>query len=365
MKAVILAGGFGTRLRPLSCTRPKLLFPIGNRPILDWTIEKLSKSGINEIILAVNYMADIIIHTYGRSKFGAKLLYSKEERPLGTAGPIRKASSMIGKEDSFIVLNGDIFTDIDYRELIEAHRKNGGVATISLVEVQDPSRYGVVILDENKVTDFIEKPHSSEATSNLVNAGIYVFTPEIFNYIGVGGDQTLSFEKEVFPRLAKEGNLYGKVFKGLWMDIGEPRDYLYTNQLVLKSAFANNWFGRSAKIGANVKVEAPSVIGSRVKVGEDSVIGPVVSVGDSVYIGRGVHIQNSIIFEGATISDFSSVKSAIIGENATIGKWVKIEEGCIVGDHTFINDNVTLTRDVTVCPSKEVSESVLTSKSLL
>ena len=365
MKALILAGGFGTRLRPLSCTRPKLLFPIGNRPILDWTIERLSKSGINEIILAVNYMADIIIHRYGRTKFGAKLSYSKEERPLGTAGPIKKAASLIGKDDSFIVLNGDVFTDLNYNELMDAHRENGGVATIALIEVPDTSRYGVVIFDGRKVLDFIEKPQPSEAPSNLVNAGIYAFTPKIFDYIDVSRGRAVSIEKEVFPKLAKEGLLYGKVFKGLWMDIGKPRDYLYTNQLLLKSNFINNWYGRRVKLGSSVQIVSPSVIGNKVRVGEKSVIGPYVSVGDSVHIGRGVRIQNSIIFEGATISDFSSIKSAIIGENAFIGKWVKIEEGCIVGDHTVINDNVTLTRDVTVCPSKEISESILTSKSLL
>ena len=364
MKALILAGGFGTRLRPLSCTRPKILFPIGNRPILDWTIERLVECGIREIVLAVNYMADIIMHRYGNSKFGANIIYSKEERPLGTAGPIKKAAPLLG-EEPFLVLNGDIFTDINYKELMEAHLENGSVATIALVEVPDPSRYGVVLLEDSRILDFIEKPKATKAPSNLVNAGIYAFTPEIFDYIELSKKRGVSIEKEVFPKLAEEGKLYGKVFKGLWMDIGKPRDYLYTNRLLLESHFANNWYGEDVKLGRDVQIVRPSILGDRVEVGEKSVIGPYVSVGDSVHIGRGVRIENSIIFEGATISDFSSIKSAIIGKNAYIGRWVKIEEGCIVGDHTLIKDNVTLTRDVTVCPSKEVSESILTSTSLL
>ncbi len=197
MKALILAGGFATRLRPLSCTRPKLLFPIANRPLLDLTLERLAANGVKEAVLAVNFMADALERACGRSKYGVKLRYSRDaptsettgspQSSLGTGGPVKKAEKLLGQRDPFFVLNGDILTDADYREIMERHKNNEGIGTVALRRVADPSRFGVVELSvENRITKFIEKP-SRNAPSNLANAGIYVFEPDIFNYILAGG----------------------------------------------------------------------------------------------------------------------------------------------------------------------------------
>jgi len=364
LKAVVLAGGFGTRLRPLSCTRPKLLFPVGNRPLLDWTLERLAKSGTEEVILTVNYMAEAFIQHYGNSKHGMKLSYSREGRPLRTGGPIKKAEELIGREEPFLVLNGDILTNIDYVKLLEKHKENDPIATIALYRVEDPSRYGIVELtDKNRVVRFIEKPTRGRAPSNLANAGIYVFNPEIFDYIPSG--QPVSIEHEVFPLLAGEGKLYGHDFSGLWVDIGEPEDYLRANRLLLDTEIKESQLGKDVIIEGEAEIEDPTVIGEGVTIGEKSKIGPHVAIGENTTVGKGVRVENSIVFPGVVISDFTSIKGAIIGENATLGRWVKIEDRCIVGGYAVIRDNVTLTRGVTVCPFKEVSESVLTSKSLM
>ena len=364
MKALILAGGVGTRLRPLSCTRPKLLFPIANTPLLDWTLERLSKNGIKEVILAVNYMAEAFIQRYDASKYGMKILYSREGRPLRTGGPIKKAEELIGHDEPFLVLNGDILTNMNYAELMKKHKENDAVATITLYKVEDPSRYGIAEMTEkNRILRFLEKPTRKEAPNSLANAGIYVLNPEIFNYIPSG--RPVSIEQETFPKLAEKGKLFGYIFEDLWTDIGELGDYLKANRLWLDTEIKENRIEKSVKMENDAGIANPTVLGKNVSVGEKSIVGPYVAIGDSVTIGKGVRIENSIVFPGTIISDFTSVKGAIIGENAIIERWVKIEDGCIIGDHAIIKDNVTLTKGVTVCPSKEVAESVLTSKCLM
>jgi len=364
LKALILAGGVGTRLRPLSCTRPKLLFPIANKPLLDWTLERLAKNGVKEVILAVNYMADVFIQRYGTTKYGIKLLYSREGRPLKTGGPIKKAEELIGHEEPFLVLNGDILTNMNYIDLIKKHKENDAVATIALYKVEDPSRYGIAEMTEkNRVLRFLEKPTRKEAPSSLANAGIYVLNPEIFNYIP--SERPVSIEHETFPKLAEKGKLFGYSFEGLWTDIGELGDYLKANRLWLDTEIGKSKIEKNVKMEDDADIANPTVLGKNVTVGEKSKIGPYVAIGDNVAIGKGVRIENSIVFPETIVSDFTSVKGAIIGENAIIEKWVKIEDGCIVGDHAVIKDNVALTRGVTVCPSKEVAESVLTPKCLM
>lgn len=364
MKAVILAGGFGTRLRPLSCTRPKLLFPVGNRPLLDWTLEKLRENGVSEVVLAVNYMAESFKRHYGEAFDGLKIHYSEEKTPLKTGGPIKKVENIIGHDEPFLVLNGDVLSNINYSKMVWAHRENkNAVATIALYQVEDPSRYGAVeITEKNKVIRFVEKPRE-KVPGNYINAGIYVLSPQVFSYIPSG--RPVSIEREVFPKLAEEGKLYGHRFAGLWTDIGLPRDYINANKLVLEEALAKTPVDKNAVLKKDVEIVKPVAIAAGAIIDEKSRIGPSAIIGENVTIGKGVQVENSVIFPYADISEFSSVKNAVIGEGAVIGRWVKIEGDCIVGDHAIISDGVTLTKNVTVCPSREVTESVLTAKCLM
>ena len=362
MKALILAGGFGTRLRPLSCTRPKILFPIVNKPLLQWTLERIAESKIKEAILAVNYQTAVLIKQHRISKCGVNITYSRDplKKPLGTGGPIKKAEKLIGSDSSFLVLNGDIFADVNYTEVLKMHEEKNAVATIALHRVEHPSRYGVAELTkENRIRRFIEKPPREATPTNLINAGVYVLSPKIFSYIPKG--QTVSLEREIFPKVVEEGKLYGYVFDGLWMDIGKLEEYLKINKILL-DLLANQ---HKYKIRSKVEVRKPVAFDKGVSIGEKSVIGPYAILGRNVIVGKNVHIQSSVIFPGTVISDFSSINGAIVGESVIIGKGVKIGEKCILGDHVKIKDNVSLAKEVSICPAKEVSESVLTPKCII
>src|SRR5512136_741066 len=233
LKAIILAGGFATRLRPLSCTRPKTLFPIVNKPLLQWIFEKLVQNDITDAILAVNRLTGFYIKEQKIPKKGlhVKFSYDPPRMPLGTAGPVKQAEKLIGQKDPFLVLNGDIFADLNYREIIETHVKKKASATIALCRVEDPTRYGVAeIADDDRIIRFIEKPQKGSAPSNLINAGVYVLNPEMLRLIPKG--RRVSMEREIFPRLAADGRLYGHRVQGLWMDVGKPEEYLQTNRIL-------------------------------------------------------------------------------------------------------------------------------------
>ena len=278
---------------------------------------------------------------------------------MGTGGPIKNAEKLIGHTETFLVLNGDIFVELDYAEILETHKKNKALATIALCEVEDPTRYGVAELAENgRITRFIEKPAKGTAPTNLINAGIYVLNPEIFNYIPKG--KHVSMEREIFPKLAEEGKLYGHVFQGLWMDIGKPEEYLQANKTLLDT------HAKTQKTRSRNKIELknPVAMDKGVKVGPNSVIGPHAILGKNVTVGKNVQITESLILPDAKIDDSTSINGAIIGEGAKIGKNVKIGKGCIIGDHAKIRDNISIAKGTTVCPAKEVSENILKATSI-
>jgi mannose-1-phosphate guanylyltransferase len=359
LKALILAGGFATRLRPLSCTRPKILLPIVNKPLLQWTFERLAKNNIKEARLAVNYLTEVAIKQHRIPRCGLHVTYSRDplRKPLGTGGPIKKAEKFIGYDTPFLVLNGDIFADVNYTEILKVHKENDAVATIALHRVEDPSRYGVAELaGDNRIKRFVEKPHVGTVSTGLINAGAYVLSQKIFNYIPKG--RKASIEYEVFPKLAEKGQLYGYVFDGLWMDIGKPDDYLKVNETLITS-IANQ---QKCKVGNETEIKKPVAFDKGVSVGKKSTIGPCVVLGRKVTAGSNVRIQNSVILRETVISDFASIDGAIIGEGVFIGKRVKIRKGCILGDHVKIKDDISLAEQVSICPAKEVSESVPTPK---
>jgi mannose-1-phosphate guanylyltransferase len=352
LKALILAGGFATRLRPLSCSRPKTLFPIVNKPLLQWIFERLADGGVDEVVLAVNALTKFYIQQHKPSKCGLKVRFSVDppKTPLGTAGPLKKAEKLIGHDGSFIMLNGDIYADINYRELFEAHKKSGAVATIALCKVDDPCSFGVAELEGNAIKRFVEKPPKGQAPSNLINAGAYVLSPEVFEYIPKG--KAVSIEREVFPKLAKEGKLRGHCIGGLWIDIGKPHEYLEANKIVLDSLAKNT---KQKNIEAYVK--NPVALDSGVLVGENSIIGPYAILGKNVKVGANVQICNSVIFAEAHIADGAILNGAIVGEGAKIGKGVRLPKGCVVGDLAKVKDSVHMHDGQVVCPAKEVTET--------
>lgn len=358
MKAVVLAGGFATRLRPLSCTRPKILFPIVNKPLLQWTFERLAKNDVKDVVLAVFYQTEVYIKQHRIPRCGLHITYSRDPlgKPLGTAGSIKKAEKRVGHDSPFLTLNGDTFSDIDYTRMLKQHEKNDCIATIALHQVQDPSRYGVAKLArKNRIRGFIEKPASGTAPSNLINAGAYVLSPKIFRYIPEG--QTMSIEREVFPRLVEEKELYGYIHEGLWTDIGKPEDYLELNKIMLD----RNSEQTESRIEEGAEIRPPVSFGTDVSIGKQSTIGPYAVLGPRVTVGSNVNIENSIILGGTEISDFAKVHNAIVGEGVYVGRKAHIRKGCIVGDHARIKDNVSLAAGTSICPAKEVAEEEISS----
>jgi NDP-sugar pyrophosphorylase family protein len=220
-KAVILAGGKGTRLRPITYEIPKGLIPICGKTITQYLLDLLKKFGINEVILSVGYMKEKIMDYFGDgSKFGVSVKYIEEDEPLGTAGPLKMAKHLLN--ETFIVSNGDELKDINIEEMYTLHKENNALITIALTTVSDPSKYGVARLSGSKILEFIEKPKKEDAPSNLINSGFYIIEPEVIEMIPKG---FAMLEKEIFPRLAKEGKLFGYPFSGYWSDIGTIEKY--------------------------------------------------------------------------------------------------------------------------------------------
>lgn len=335
------------------------MFPIANRMLLDWIIEALSKEGVTQVVLAVNYMADVLKREFGSSKHGVEIVYSREKKPLGTGGPIKKAQPLLKEDTSpFLVLNGDIMSSINYSELFRMHQDFGGTGTIALHEVEDPTRFGVVGLEGNRINRFVEKPSRSEAPSNLVNAGVYVLDPSVFDLIPK--EKKVSMEREVFPVMVSSGGLYGYRFQGLWVDTGKPDDYVLANRLILDQiAGQAPVINDGARVSSNAKIIPPTIIGNSVVIEDDACVGPYASIGEGVTLGKGTRVKNAILFPHTWIESYTSVTGAIIGEGAIIGRWVKVEDQCIIGDHVMIDDNVTLTKNVKICHNKAVSESIL------
>ena len=278
-------------------------------------------------------------------------------KPLGTGGSIRKAERHLRNNGPFLVLNGDVFSELDYSKMLEAHEEKCAVATIALHQVSNPSRYGVAELtNESRIVRFVEKPPSIAGSTNLANAGIYIFSTEILSYIPKGRE--VSLEHEVFPQLSQDGKLYGYVFDSFWTDIGKLEDYVNINKVLLANFNSNQKY----KIESKFQVKKPVAFDEGVSIGNKSIVGPYTILGRNTVIGKNVQIMNSIVLPRTVIGDFSVINGALIGENVMIQRNVNIDEGCVIGDHVRIERNVSLAKGVSICPAKEVTKRGLTTK---
>lgn len=358
VKALILTGGFATRLRPLTLTKPKALLPILNKPLLDWIMEGLNSSKIKEVILSVRYLSHMIKNRYGNGlKFNLSITYLEESKPLGDAGPLRFAYEKGELNGTFLTIYGDVFSDVDYSKIYEYHKKKGGIATLVLTTVENPLRYGVVVLDEEyKIRQFIEKPKKAPPT-NIVNAGIYVFEPEVIKYIPSKIPSKISVD--LIPKLLKVGDVYGFIHKGIWSDIGVPADYRKANYMALTKFYPNNYIDPSVEIKEDeVEIIKPVYIARNVTVKKGSKLGPLTIINESAKIGEFCRITGSIIMMGTVIESSSVIINSIVGEKSFIGKWVRMEEGTVIGDEVIVNDEIYIARNTVILPFKELTLSV-------
>ncbi|MEM0361315.1 MAG: NDP-sugar synthase [Sulfolobales archaeon] len=355
MKAVVLAGGFATRLRPLTLTRPKPLLPILDRPLLDWIIRELIKSKCEDLIISVKYLADAIRkYVNSNSGYGINISFAEEVRPLGDAGPLKLIHNLYGLDSTFLVVYGDIFSNIDFNEVIKFHKRCGGLVTMVVTRVEDPSRYGVAVLDDSgKVLKFVEKPPKEKAISNMINAGVYVFEPEALKYIP---ESSSKLAKDVLPKLVNDEVLYAYKHDGIWLDIGLPMDYLKANFEALKYYYPNGYVDSTSQID-DAEVIQPSYISAGVKIGKMCKIGPYTIIGSNSVIGSAVRIKNSLLFNNVIVDEGALISNSLVGERSIIGKWVRIEPYSVIGDEVIIKDEVLISRKTIILPYKEVDSS--------
>lgn len=342
MRALILAGGKGTRLRPLTVYTPKPVVPVVNRPFLLYQLEILARASITNVTLSLSYQPNKIEDILGDgSDYGVKLQFVTEPNPLGTAGAYKFAAG--GFSETMVVLNGDILTDVDIAEVAAVHRERGAAATISLAEVEDPSKYGLVELGpDQRVKRFIEKPKPGESgaiKASTINAGIYFLEPSVLKLIPEGVNA--SFEYDVFPALlAADAAMFGHVMDGdYWRDIGTPESYLAANHDILagKVGIESTHSGKGSETSPTAFIDSMSVIG------EGCVVKPNARISRSV-LGPGVHveekavIENSVIWPHCRISTFAEIDNAVIGRGCHVGRNAKVRGGSVIGDKAVIPD---------------------------
>ncbi len=328
MKAVVLVGGFGTRLRPLTLGTPKQMLPVVDRPMIEWVVGHLAAHGVDEAVLALGYRPDDFTAAYPDDRCaGVHLSYAVEDTPLDTAGAVRFAATEAGIDERFLVVNGDVLTDLDIGGLIDFHDGHGGAGTIHLIPVEDPSRYGVVPTDgAGRVLDFVEKPAAEDAPSRWINAGTYVLEPEVLELIAPEG--RVSIERETFPALAAEGRLYGYEVETYWVDAGTPETYLQA-QLDLID-------GHRAGQPSVIAVAAHAEVGADAKV-EHAVVMAGAAVAD------GAAVLDSAVLPGARIEAGATVRDSIIGPQAVVGADAVVEAGSVVGDRAVVAPGEVLT----------------------
>jgi mannose-1-phosphate guanylyltransferase len=311
MEAIILAGGFGTRLRPLTYTRAKSLLPILNEPMISYLINMLPKE-VEKVILAVNYKKDQISEYFKRNDFGREIIVNDEPEPLGTGGAVKFAEKHV--TGPFLVLNADIICSLKLEDMIRFHMRKKAVSTISLWPVENVSQFGVVdIKEDGNVVGFIEKPKPEDAPSNLINAGAYFLEPSVLDYIETG--RLVSMEKEIFPQIIEEtGKFYGYRFKGYWMDIGRISSYIDVHRFLMKYRNLKSVKGSNCEINGEL---INSCVGDNVVIGNLSMLESTV-VFDNVNIGRNVMLNNSVIGENCVIGDGSTLDNVVVGDDEKV-----------------------------------------------
>ena len=353
MKALILVGGFGTRLRPLTLSAPKPLVQFANKPIVLHQVEALVRAGVRHVILAVSYRAELLEKEMRsqEERLGIKITISLETEPLGTAGPIGLASKHITvDEEPFFVLNSDVICDYPFEKLLEFHKSHGKEGTIIVTKVDEPSKYGVVVYNEKtgEISRFVEKP--KVFISNRINAGMYIFNTDILKRIK---PQPMSIEKEVFPYMASDRELFAFDLDGFWMDIGQPKDYLTGMCLYLNYVRHT----RPSSLASGEEILGNVLIHPTAKIGSGCRIGPNVVLGPDVVVDDGVCISRSTVLDGTRIKQHAWIKSSIIGWRSTVGRWVRMENVTVLGEDVQIQDELYI-NGARILPHKSIGVSV-------
>lgn len=361
---LILVGGLGTQLRPLTLSKPKALIEFGGKPLLLHFIELLVRAGVTEVVLAINYRPETMREFLDKyqDQYGIKIHCCEETEPLGTAGPIALAKSegLLSDSRPFIVINCDVACDFNLKGFIDFHRAHGKMATIMVTRVDEPAKYGksvVVAHETGLVARFVE--HGRTFAGNVINAGVYIFSPSLFERLHI---RPTSMEKEVLPNLAAEDQLYCMRLDGYWMNVKKPRDFLQGHALYLghlaQRAGSEELSKDKAMVQGNVIIDASA------KVGAGCSIGPDVTIGPGCVVEEGVRLSRCILLEGVRVSAHSTVIDSILGWGASVGSWTRIEGVSVLGEDVHVNPEIFV-NGALVLPHKMIHESVATPQIIM
>src|SRR3954467_8360805 len=369
-----MAGGEGSRLRPLTSNQPKPMLPLANRPMMEHIVGLLKRHGFDEIVVTLAFMPNAIRTYFGDgSEFGVRMAYATEEPPLRPAGSVRKAMGEL--DEPFLVISGDVLTDIDLAQIVAFHEEREAMATIGLVAVENPLEFGIVITREDgSIERFLEKPTWGQVFSDTINAGIFVLEPEIFDYIPAG--EAVDFSNEVFPKLlANSRPLYGAVADGYWEDVGTLEAYVRAHKDVLDHKVELDipgfrlehgvWLGEGAEIHPDANVEGPAVIGENCRVGAGARLGEYTVLGGNVRVREGADLERVVVHDNTYLGQNARLRGTVVGRACDLRTNVRCEEGVVLGDECFVGDNAVLGAGVKVYPFKTVETSAVVNSSIV
>ena len=375
MKAVVMAGGEGSRLRPLTSRRPKPLAPVANKPVMEHIVDLLRRHGITEIVATLHYLADEVESYFGDgSAFGVTMHYVVEDTPLGTAGAVKLAQHLLGDEP-FLIISGDALTDLDLGALLADHERTGAMASIVLQRVSNPLEFGVVITDErSRITRFLEKPSWGEIFSDTINSGIYVLQPGVLDYMEAG--KAYDFSRDIFPRMLHEGKLLsGFIASDYWTDIGNLQQYQLANYDALGGRLTLEipgteihpgvWVGDGCRIDPSAQLEAPVVIGRNVTIEAGAIVGPESVIGNATIVARNAQVVRTVAWDDGYFGEASTTTGATIADRNTIKDHVSVGEGAVVGSGCTLGSGSIVRPNLKLWPDKSISSGSTVSMSLI
>ena len=374
MKAVILAGGEGTRLRPLTSNQPKPMMPIVNRPMMEHIVTLLARHGFDDIVVTVSFLANHIRNYFGDgSELGVRLRYATEETPLGTAGSVRNAMDEL--DETFLVIAGDVLTDVDLGAVMKEHAQAGAFATIGLKRVDNPVEFGIVITrDDGTIERFLEKPTWGEVFSDTINTGIYVLEPQIFDFIPA--DEVVDFSGDVFPAVLARGlPLLGPVVDGYWEDVGTLEAYRIAHDDILAGRVSVDvpgfrvrdgvWLGEGVDLSPDAVVRAPVLVGDNCRIEPGAELGPYTVLGSDVVVKRDAVLERTVAHDHVYVGPSARIGGAVLGRDSDIREGARLGEGVVLGDECFVGEHAVLAAGVKVYPFKTVEAGAHVTSSIV
>jgi mannose-1-phosphate guanylyltransferase len=365
MQAVILVGGEGTRLRPLTSTVPKPVVPLVDRPFIAYMLEWLRRHGVDDVIVSCGFLATAVRNVLGDgTQYGLRLRFVEEPEPRGTAGALKFAQDLL--EERFLLLNGDILTDLDVVDQVAQHEATGAVATLALVPVEDPTAYGLVRLTGDRaVKEFVEKPSADQIDTKLISAGAYVLERAVLDLIPP--DRNVSIEREIWPQLVGEG-LYGYAADAYWLDIGTPERYLQGTFDILEGNVAtavserlgSGYLAVGERVEAAGRIVPPALVDRGCRIGAGAHVGSLVVLGEGVTVGEGATIERAVVLNGAEIGPRCVLRDCIVAAGVRVGAGSIVSGGAVLGEGVTVGDQNVLTRGVRVFPQTNLPDGAIT-----